>query len=144
METAGNVKQNRTEVFSMKGTRFLITGIIIIVIFFNACYAPTGSETYYFEHFLITKANYNSVPYPSSITFNSILSYRNKLRNYATNFQSSENYTQETIYSILKEGWASPAQADDWISEINHIGNGVFYRSEDALYYLVIYIEKQR
>jgi len=124
----------------MKRTGFFIAGIIITGVFLNACYAE--SETYYMERFLITKANYNSVPYPSSETFNSILSYRNKLLNYATAIQSLENCAQETIYSIFKEGWATPAQADYWISGINRIGNGIFHKPEDALYYCVIYIEK--
>ena len=134
----------------MRRIGFFIAGMIIIGIFFNACYAPMESEAkdkYYYELFRVSKVNYNSVPMPSSVTFNSIMSYRNALKYRMTEFlQSGSDVTQDFIYTFLIQRGVSPVEANNEISGINYIGNDVLV-FEDAIStnnYIIMYIEKQR
>ena len=131
-----------------------ILAIVGINVFFVACddtepETKTGSETktqyYFYEVFRISKANYNSVSLPSSITFNAIKSYRNSLKNYSVEFiGSGTDATQSDIYSLLTQRGMTPSETNSEISLLNSVGNNVllFQYVYDNNFYIIMYVEK--
>jgi hypothetical protein len=132
----------------MKRIELIVIGLIVVGLFLNSCDDVTKTETetqYYYEIFRLTKTNFNSVPLPSTLTFNAIKSYRNSLKNYSVEFiGSGTDATQNDIYSLLTQRGMTPSETNDEISLLNSVGNNVLifeYAYSDS-YYVIIYVEK--
>jgi len=129
----------------MKLKGIFFPGIIIALIFLNACSTEAKDEYYYCEEFWITTAYFKSVPYPSTEGKLPILSYRNDLRSHMIRYIGYRSkVTQDVIYNELERFGYSPTEANLLISKINKLGNLVvsILASNDPNYTLVMYIEK--
>ena len=129
----------------MKKIGVFFIGIMIIGLFLNSCDDGTKEQYYYYEGFTITKTNFNSVPFPSSATFNAIKNYRNSLKNYMVDFlESGTDATENDIYSLLTLSGMTPSEANAEIKLLKNVGNnvGIFTHAYNINLYVIIYVEK--
>ncbi|MDR0322259.1 MAG: hypothetical protein LBI28_12230 [Treponema sp.] len=128
----------------MKKTGIFVISMIIFGLLFIGCATTNKSEAenhYYYEMFVISIANYNSVVAPS-ITYEAILAYKNSLKNYSEEYiGSGSDETRKGIYDFFIERGLTPKEANDFISKINSVGNYLFTVGSEE-YYVVLYIEK--
>jgi len=127
----------------MKLKVLFITGIIIALIFLNACSTEEKDKYYYCEEFWVTTAYFNSVPRPSeSDNYLSFLSYKNNLKSHMVQYDVKRSkVTRDVIYKEFLRLEIEPKVIDLYFSIIDKRGCYVLIY-EDTTYTFVMYIEK--
>jgi hypothetical protein len=132
---------------TMKNKKFLTAVLVISILFgtiLTGCEEPKELQYYYYELFTISKTDYDSVSVPSTVTFNSIKTYRDQLRSHSELIESGTDLTQDALYTFITDRGMSPTDANNLISSLNSVGNRVitFYHAQDTDSYVILYIEK--
>jgi hypothetical protein len=105
----------------------------------------TLTQYYYYEMFIIPETEFNLIPVPSDVRFDSIKDYRNQLRSHESQLlNSTASASENDIFTIFTNSGYTPSETNDIISEINSIGNMILFGgyAEDTNYTHITYFEK--
>ena len=130
----------------------IMIGMIFCGILLSGCGTISGilgSQTqYYFEAFIVSQTNFNSIPVPENenITLDSVRTYKNNLKKFSIEEKEPTNEaTIEDIRNFFKnEAGFSSSDIDPIISRIrNNDFHLNWYESTDNKNMVVYYTEKQ-
>jgi hypothetical protein len=105
----------------------------------------TITQYYYYEMFTIPKTEYNAISFPAEWTLESTNDYRIRLRSSGSKLlNSTATASENDIFTLFTNSGYTPSETDGIISQINSIGNIIFFGEygEDNNLMHIAYFEK--
>jgi len=128
-------------------------GILVIVLVFGFMIVgcddeSTKGNTYYYEAFKITLAQYNSfmsnVTPGYTYTFNQIIGFRQTLRSFSGTFFGSGTGASETeLSNFMTSSGISPSEYKEAKKSLDSVGNLIYFFQDQSGNVIWFYFEKE-